>query len=59
MVAAEDILKWVNEARTNPNKIATILQSTLENDFIDDGLININGTRVRVLEGKPAYREAI
>ena len=49
IIPARDILKWVNEARTNPKNIASILQSTLDNDFIDDGLININGTRVMAL----------
>ena len=57
-IPAEEILQWVNYARTRPRDFAEEIQKELD-CFIEDMVIIQSGIRVQALEGKGAYREAI
>ena len=57
-IPAQDILKWVNFARTKPIEFAKEIEDKLPN-FTGDKQIKKNGKRVICLEGRSAYMEAI
>lgn len=52
------VVKYLNDARTEPKKFAQHIQNQLKK-FKEDKIISLQGVNVTAIEGKSAYYETI
>lgn len=57
-IPASEILKWINFARTKPKEFSKLLSQEI-NKFIDEKHYMVGDLKVKSLEGKSAFNEAI